>query len=218
MTASQLLSHMLKTPECRKVLTVVKIPVHSRDVHCFSAAGKLIRRQRLPKNDFGDNWHWKDLNNGVNVTFYGRIFHLYDCDKWTKVQLRDLNFGTLTLITRHFSTCYRASWRARVSLWMRPDQHRAILTSTSDRKRRSFVDTKRRPTSTLCDSSSRWTERFGDFCRYPLRNFMFHSWIVMFCVSGSSFLLCVGWSRPNVRRNPKVYYSRKHILNFEMLL
>ena len=40
----------------------------------------------MPKNDFGENWHWKDLNNGVNVTFYGRIFHLYDCDKWTKVQ------------------------------------------------------------------------------------------------------------------------------------
>lgn len=45
--------------------------------------GKLIKRQRLPKNDVGDHWHWKDLNNGVNATFYGKIFHIYDCDEWT---------------------------------------------------------------------------------------------------------------------------------------
>ena len=47
--------------------------------------GKLIKRQRLPKNDVGDHWHWKDLNNGVNVVFYGKVFHIYDCDKWTNV-------------------------------------------------------------------------------------------------------------------------------------
>ncbi|XP_033640737.1 EF-hand domain-containing protein 1-like [Asterias rubens] len=46
--------------------------------------GKLIKRQRLPKNDQGDYWHWKDLNIDINVTFYGKIFHITDCDKWTK--------------------------------------------------------------------------------------------------------------------------------------
>lgn len=45
--------------------------------------GKLIKRQRLPKNDFGDYWNWKDLNIGISVTFYGKTFFLYDCDKWT---------------------------------------------------------------------------------------------------------------------------------------
>ena len=50
--------------------------------------GKLIKRQRLPKNDLGEYWHWKDLNLGINVTFYGKVFHLYDCDAWTKVQTR----------------------------------------------------------------------------------------------------------------------------------
>jgi len=49
------------------------------------SAGKLIKRQRLPKNDVGDHWHWKDLNVGVNVTFYGKVFHIYNCDKWTSV-------------------------------------------------------------------------------------------------------------------------------------
>lgn len=46
--------------------------------------GKLIKRQRLPKNDVGDHWHWKDLNNGVNVVFYGKVFHILSCDKWTQ--------------------------------------------------------------------------------------------------------------------------------------
>lgn len=46
--------------------------------------GKLIKRQRLPKNDQGDNWHWKDLNNGINVTFYGKVFRLVNCDKFTR--------------------------------------------------------------------------------------------------------------------------------------
>ena len=47
--------------------------------------GKLIKRQRLPKNDQGDHWHWKDLNLGVNATFYGKVFHLVNCDKFSKV-------------------------------------------------------------------------------------------------------------------------------------
>jgi len=52
--------------------------------------GKLIKRQRLPKNDLGEYWHWKDLNLGINVTFYGKVFHLYDCDAWTKVQTNNV--------------------------------------------------------------------------------------------------------------------------------
>lgn len=46
--------------------------------------GKLIKRQRLPKNDQGDIWHWKDINNGMNITFYGKSFHITNCDKFTK--------------------------------------------------------------------------------------------------------------------------------------
>ena len=48
--------------------------------------GKLIKRQRLPKNDFGDCWHWKDLNMDIDVAFYGKLFHIYDCDQWTAVR------------------------------------------------------------------------------------------------------------------------------------
>ena len=53
--------------------------------------GKLIKRQRLPKNDLGDFWHWKDLNLGIDVTFYGKVFHIYNCDKWTTVSIGSKN-------------------------------------------------------------------------------------------------------------------------------
>ncbi|XP_071118908.1 EF-hand domain-containing protein 1-like [Haliotis cracherodii] len=46
--------------------------------------GKLIKRQRLPKNDQGDHWHWKDINMGQNITFYGKVFHVVTCDGFTK--------------------------------------------------------------------------------------------------------------------------------------
>jgi len=46
--------------------------------------GKLIKRQRLPKNDQGATWHWTDLNLAMNVVFYGRTFRLVDCDDFTK--------------------------------------------------------------------------------------------------------------------------------------
>ena len=56
--------------------------------NCGIPQGKLIKRQQLPKNDLGDCWHWKDLNIGIDVTFYGKVFHIYSCDKWTAVRKR----------------------------------------------------------------------------------------------------------------------------------
>ncbi|XP_078481213.1 EFHC1 [Ciona intestinalis] len=45
--------------------------------------GKLIKRQRLPKDDQGNHWHWKDLNLGMNVVFYGKAFRITNCDQFT---------------------------------------------------------------------------------------------------------------------------------------
>ena len=45
----------------------------------------MVRRQKLPKDDVGNHYTWKDLNIGVNVTAYGKVFHFYDCDKFTRV-------------------------------------------------------------------------------------------------------------------------------------
>ncbi|XP_044529319.1 EF-hand domain-containing protein 1 [Gracilinanus agilis] len=49
--------------------------------------GKFIKRQRLPKNERGDHYHWKDLNRGINLSIYGKTFRLVDCDPFTKVFL-----------------------------------------------------------------------------------------------------------------------------------
>ncbi|EGD76494.1 EFHC1 protein [Salpingoeca rosetta] len=46
--------------------------------------GKLIRRQRLPKDARGNTWSWKDLNVGMNLPIYGRVFRVTDCDAFTK--------------------------------------------------------------------------------------------------------------------------------------
>ncbi|XP_042309480.1 EF-hand domain-containing protein 1 isoform X1 [Sceloporus undulatus] len=50
--------------------------------------GKFIKRQRLPKNDHGDNYHWKDLNRGIDITIYGRTFRIVDCDAFTQTFLQ----------------------------------------------------------------------------------------------------------------------------------
>ncbi|NXG11865.1 EFHC1 protein, partial [Sakesphorus luctuosus] len=47
--------------------------------------GKLMRRHRVPKNDQGDYYHWKDLNLATNITMYGRTYRLVNCDSFTKV-------------------------------------------------------------------------------------------------------------------------------------
>ncbi|NWS73477.1 EFHC1 protein, partial [Crotophaga sulcirostris] len=49
--------------------------------------GKLVRRHRVPKNDRGDHYHWKDLNRGMNITMYGRTYRLVNCDPFTQVFL-----------------------------------------------------------------------------------------------------------------------------------
>jgi len=46
--------------------------------------GKLIKRQRLPKSDQGNCWHWTDLNLGMDVVFYGRTFRLINCDNFSR--------------------------------------------------------------------------------------------------------------------------------------
>merc|ERR1712139_150585 len=46
--------------------------------------GKLIKRQRLPKNNQGGTWHWTDLNLAMNVVFYGRTFRIINCDTFTR--------------------------------------------------------------------------------------------------------------------------------------
>lgn len=58
------------------------------------AQGKFLRRHRIPKNDLGETYHWKDLNLACEIMFYGRVFRVVDADNWTKVCLmghREIN-------------------------------------------------------------------------------------------------------------------------------
>ncbi|XP_018531509.1 EF-hand domain-containing protein 1 [Lates calcarifer] len=46
--------------------------------------GKRIKRQRLPKNERGDHYLWKDLNLGMDLEVYGVKYHITSCDAFTK--------------------------------------------------------------------------------------------------------------------------------------
>lgn len=46
--------------------------------------GKLLRRHRVPKNDAGEYYHWKDFDVQNDVCFYGLYYHLYDVDPFTR--------------------------------------------------------------------------------------------------------------------------------------
>ncbi|XP_039982124.1 EF-hand domain-containing protein 1 [Xiphias gladius] len=46
--------------------------------------GKRIKRQRLPKNERGEHYQWKDLNLGMDLEVYGVKYHITHCDVFTK--------------------------------------------------------------------------------------------------------------------------------------
>lgn len=48
--------------------------------------GKRIKRQRLPKNERGEHYQWKDLNLAMDLEVYGVKYHIIQCDAFTKVQ------------------------------------------------------------------------------------------------------------------------------------
>ncbi|KAL7063803.1 hypothetical protein AAHC03_05528 [Spirometra sp. Aus1] len=52
--------------------------------HSGLPQGTLLRRQRVPKNDVGDHYIWKELNIGQNLTVYGRVYRIINCDEFTK--------------------------------------------------------------------------------------------------------------------------------------
>uniref|UniRef100_UPI0037E71C01 EF-hand domain-containing protein 1 n=1 Tax=Semicossyphus pulcher TaxID=241346 RepID=UPI0037E71C01 len=46
--------------------------------------GKLIKRQHLLKNEYGDRYLWKDLNLGMELEVYGVKYRITQCDAFTK--------------------------------------------------------------------------------------------------------------------------------------
>ncbi|KAM9704326.1 EF-hand domain-containing protein 1 [Menidia menidia] len=46
--------------------------------------GKRLKRQRLPKNEHGEHYEWKDLNLGMDLDVYGVKYRITQCDAFTK--------------------------------------------------------------------------------------------------------------------------------------
>ncbi|XP_037300618.1 EF-hand domain-containing protein 1 [Manduca sexta] len=46
--------------------------------------GRMVKRGKIPKNDLGEYWHWKDLDVGKDICIYGKVFHTVSCDLFTK--------------------------------------------------------------------------------------------------------------------------------------
>lgn len=49
--------------------------------------GRMVKRGKIPKNDLGECWHWKDLDVGKDICIYGKVFHTVSCDLFTKVSV-----------------------------------------------------------------------------------------------------------------------------------
>ena len=46
----------------------------------------FIKRQKIPKkiNTTDEYYSWEDLNIGININFFERIFRVIDADEFTK--------------------------------------------------------------------------------------------------------------------------------------
>ncbi|KAG5312699.1 EFHC1 protein, partial [Acromyrmex insinuator] len=46
--------------------------------------GTLVKRDKIPKNIKGDLFIWKDFNVGIDICIYGVVYHIVDCDPFTR--------------------------------------------------------------------------------------------------------------------------------------
>jgi len=46
--------------------------------------GIFLKRHLVPKANSIDTYSWKDLAVGIDIEFYGRVFHISDCDEFTR--------------------------------------------------------------------------------------------------------------------------------------
>ncbi len=57
----------------------------------FPIKGMRVRRHRISKNDHHELYNWRDLNLGQNLSIYGTIYRICDCDQFTRVKLFDFS-------------------------------------------------------------------------------------------------------------------------------
>lgn len=62
--------------------------------------GKLLKRQRLPKNERREHYHWKDLNLSVDLCVYGTVYRITHCDAFTQVHTHSRSHTSLRSFTK----------------------------------------------------------------------------------------------------------------------
>lgn len=55
--------------------------------NCGFPQGKLVRRGKVQKSIHGPYYTWKDFNIGIDIEMQGFVFHITDCDPFTKEYL-----------------------------------------------------------------------------------------------------------------------------------
>ncbi|XP_037039126.1 EF-hand domain-containing protein 1-like [Bradysia coprophila] len=61
-------------------MTVIEPKVEN----CGFPQGRLVRRGKIPKNINGEYYYWKDLNIGIDIDLFGIVYHITDCDEFTR--------------------------------------------------------------------------------------------------------------------------------------
>ncbi|KAJ6636335.1 EF-hand domain-containing protein 1 [Pseudolycoriella hygida] len=61
-------------------MTVIEPKVEN----CGFPQGRLVRRGKIPKNLNGEFYYWKDLNIGIDIDLFGIVYHITDCDEFTR--------------------------------------------------------------------------------------------------------------------------------------
>lgn len=46
--------------------------------------GIFLKRHLVPKKGSIESYTWRDLDVGIDINFYDRVFHIYDCDDFTR--------------------------------------------------------------------------------------------------------------------------------------
>uniref|UniRef100_A0A1B6DLI7 DM10 domain-containing protein n=1 Tax=Clastoptera arizonana TaxID=38151 RepID=A0A1B6DLI7_9HEMI len=61
-------------------ITVMEPPVKNAGF----PQGRLVRRDKIPRDTSGVTYHWKDFNVGIDIMIYGITYHISSCDEYTK--------------------------------------------------------------------------------------------------------------------------------------
>ncbi|XP_037964332.2 EF-hand domain-containing protein 1 isoform X1 [Plutella xylostella] len=137
-------------------MTVMEPHVHNSGLW----QGRMVKRDKIPKNDLGESWHWKDLDNGKDICIFGKVFHTVSCDLYTKewLESQGIELSAEEELPEDPYTA-RERWRG-----VRPP---ARQRPREDRLRR-FLEYDGKVLAFDCVWDNREFEECGEFTKYKL--------------------------------------------------